>query len=150
MRESKECEECGGIYFRPEGYTDRIWEARKYCGQVCAGKASQKRIRAAQAELPADELGSEEEAFTTALEKIPLEKVPVQRELRIVRVGPNPRLIVCEYYELAERRLCTVLVKRPAKFVRGMRFKMAEPPGEMEFRRPWVYEGPMPRHRGRW
>ena len=144
MTENKECEECGGIYFRPEGYTEGQWAVRKYCGQVCAGKASQKRIRAAKGELTAEELG-QQEAFTSAPEK-----VPVLRDLRIVRVGPNPRLVVCEYYELAERRLCTVLVKRPAKFVRGMRFKMAEPLDEMEFRRPWPYEGPMPRHRGRW
>lgn len=141
MTENKECEECGGIYFRPEGYTEGQWAVRKYCGQVCAGKASQKRIRAAKGENSGSELEEEQ---------VSPEKVGVLRDLRIVRVGPNPRLVVCEYYELAERRLCTVLVKRPAKFVRGMRFKMAEPSGEMEFLRPWVYEGAMPRHRGRW
>ena len=31
MRESKECLECGGIYFRAEGLSAAHWEARKYC-----------------------------------------------------------------------------------------------------------------------
>jgi hypothetical protein len=75
---------------------------------------------------------------------------PIMRDLRIVRVGPNPRTVTCEYFELAQRRTCTVLVKRNDKYVRGMRFAMAEPGPELEFSRPWVYTGPAPRRRGRW
>jgi hypothetical protein len=77
-------------------------------------------------------------------------RLPIMRDLRIVRVGPNPRTVTCEYFELAQRRTCTVLVKRNDKYVRGMRFAMAEPGPELEFSRPWVYTGPAPRRRGRW
>jgi hypothetical protein len=147
MRDSKECVECGGIYFRAEGTTQGQWEARKYCGTACAGKAAARRLRAKKAE--SDELVTE---VTKEVAQITVQepKAPVMRELRIVRVGPNPRMVTCEYQELAQRRTCTVFVKRNDKFVRGMRFAMAEPQGEEEFVRPWVYSGPAPRRRGKW
>jgi len=147
MRESKECLECGGIYFRPEGYTQERWEVRVYCCPACAGKANIKRT-AAGAKKP--EPGLEP---TVAKEEETLEppgRQPIVRDLKVVRVGPNPRMIVCEYYELASRRTCTVLVKRNDKFVRGMRLRLAEPASELDFRRPWVYSGPAPRRRGKW
>jgi hypothetical protein len=141
MRESKECEHCGRIYFRAEKVTEVMWAARRYCSAVCSGQALAKRHQRAL---------EEGRALEAPKPAAPAPKEPVVRELRIVRVGPNPRLVVCEYFELAQRRLCTVLVKRTDKFVRGMRLKMAEPLDEMAYRRPWVYQGPPPRHRGRW
>jgi hypothetical protein len=148
MRESKECLECGGIYFRGENYTQGQWEARKYCSPACAGKAQARRLQ---------ERAKETEA-AAAPEFVPVVapahpepgRLPIMRDLRIVRVGPNPRTVTCEYWELAQRQTCTVFVKRNDKYVRGMRFKMAEPVGELEFTRPWVYSGPAPRRRGRW
>jgi hypothetical protein len=151
MRDSKECVECGGIYFRPENGTQGQWEARKYCSPACAGKAQARRLheRAKEALAAAAEFVPEPaEVVTQTL--LPVEKAPIVRDLRIVRVGPNPRTVTCEYLELAQRRTCTVFVKRNDKYVRGMRFKMAGPIAELEFERPWVYTGAAPRRRGRW
>ena len=147
MRDSKECLECGGIYFRGENYTQGQWEARKYCSPACAGKAQARRLqeRAKEAEATAPEL-----VAVVAPASPEPGRLPIMRDLRIVRVGPNPRTVTCEYLELAQRRTCTVLVKRNDKYVRGMRFKMAEPGPELEYQRPWVYTGPAPRRRGRW
>ena len=74
----------------------------------------------------------------------------IERELKVIRVGPNPRMVICEYWELAERRKCVVNVGLAKKFVKGMRFKMFEPVSELEYQRPWVYRGPAPRRRGWW
>jgi hypothetical protein len=151
VRESKECLECGGIYFRAEGISPEQWEARKYCSTSCGGKALVKRMRAAIAEAKGAAPEPKEPAEPAEPEPAePEPRVPIVRDLRIVRVGPNPRTITCEYQELAQRRTCVVLVKRNDKYVRGMRFKMAEPAGELDFARPWVYAGPAPRRRGRW
>lgn len=147
MRESKECVECGGIYFRPEYATSGQWEARKYCSAPCAGKAGARAAHGAPAEARTLVEKPLAELIPAVLERI---KAPIERDLRVVRVGPNPRMLVCEYMELAQRRLCTVSVKRNSKFVRGMRFVMAEPASEADFVRPWVYGGPAPRRRGRW
>jgi hypothetical protein len=153
MRESKECLECGGLYFRGLNVTQEQWEGRKYCSPVCAGKANMRLYQAAAKQAKSEEMV----ALEPAEEKAPVAQVspeagrmPIMRELRIVRVGPNPRTVSCEYFELAQRRTCTVLVKRSDKYLRGMKFQMAEPSGELEFSRPWVYTGPAPRRRGRW
>jgi hypothetical protein len=78
------------------------------------------------------------------------EKAGIERELRVIRVGPNPRMITCEYWELAQRRTCVVNVGRSKKYLCGMRFKMVEPVVEAEYERPWVYRGIAPRRKGRW
>ena len=74
----------------------------------------------------------------------------IKRELRVIRVGPNPRMVVCEYYELASRRVCTVNVKVNRKWRKGMVFVMEEPVREEEYVRPWEYQGLGPRRAGRW
>lgn len=93
-----------------------------------------------------EELGVEEEGAVKVVE----ERAGIERELRVIRVGPNPRLVVCEYLELAERRTCRVDVKRNTKWIKGMRFRMEEPVREEEYIKPWVYKGKAPRLRGRW
>src|SRR5215468_4105929 len=74
----------------------------------------------------------------------------IERELRVIRVGPNPRMIVCEYYELASRRVCTVNVKVNRKWRKGMVFVMEEPVLEEEYVSTWIYNGAGPRRPGRW
>jgi hypothetical protein len=77
-------------------------------------------------------------------------KQGIERELEVIRVGPNPRILTCRYRELASERVCKVWVKSVANFVRGMKFRMAEPLDELEYAGVWRYEGPLPRARGRW
>jgi hypothetical protein len=74
----------------------------------------------------------------------------IERELEVIRVGPNPRILTCRYQELASERVCKVGVKRVANFVRGMKFRMVEPVDEIEYGGVWRYEGKLPRLKGRW
>jgi hypothetical protein len=77
-------------------------------------------------------------------------RVGIERELEVIRVGPNPRILTCRYQELASERVCKVGVKTTANFVRGMKFRMAEPVTELEYAGVWRYAGKLPRFRGRW
>jgi hypothetical protein len=77
-------------------------------------------------------------------------KAGIERELEVIRVGPNPRILTCRYLELASERVCKVGVKSVANFVRGMKFKMEEPVSEIEYAGVWRYEGRLPRIKGRW
>jgi hypothetical protein len=61
-------------------------------------------------------------------------------------VGPNPRLLVCEYRLLADTIRVHVWVKTNKNFRPGMRFKMVEAQVGGE----WKYEGRLPRFSGRW
>jgi hypothetical protein len=74
----------------------------------------------------------------------------IERELEVIRVGPNPRILTCRYKELASERVCKVGVKSVANFVRGMKFRMVEPVAEIEYAGVWRYEGKLPRLKGRW
>jgi len=77
-------------------------------------------------------------------------KEGIERELEVIRVGPNPRILTCRYKELASERTCKVGVKSVANFVRGMKFRMVEPIDELEYAGVWRYEGELPRLKGRW
>jgi hypothetical protein len=71
-------------------------------------------------------------------------------ELEVLRIPPNPRLVICRYRVSGEERRCMVLVGRNEKFVRGMKFWLAEPSDPAARCRPWPYAGRLPRRRGRW
>src|SRR4029077_19095876 len=77
-------------------------------------------------------------------------KKGIERELEVIRVGPNPRILTCRYQELASERVCKVGVRTVANFVRGMKFRMVEPVNEIEYAGVWRYEGRLPRLKGRW
>ena len=66
-------------------------------------------------------------------------------ELEVIRVGPNPRILVCRYKILAEELLVKLRVHNTNKFVKGMKIRMVEQEGEE-----WEYRGTLPRHKGRW
>jgi hypothetical protein len=68
-----------------------------------------------------------------------------QVDLEVIRVGPNPRIVVCRYRILAEELVVKLKVKENKKFIRGMRILMVEQEGEE-----WEYRGTLPRHKGRW
>jgi hypothetical protein len=94
-----------------------------------------------------DEAASEEGKEASGVEEA---RVGIERELEVIRVGPNPRILTCRYKELASERVCKVGVKTVANFVRGMKFRMAEPVNELEYAGVWKYEGKLPRIKGRW
>jgi hypothetical protein len=67
--------------------------------------------------------------------------------VKVLRVCPNPRLVLCAYSEGGTERRVLVRVKRNANFRRGMDLKAVRSASETE---PWVYEGRLPRFAGRW
>jgi hypothetical protein len=71
-------------------------------------------------------------------------------EVEVLRIPPNPRLVICRYWVLGEERRCMVRVGRNSKFLPRMKFWLAEPSDPLTRRRPWTYAGPLPRRRGRW
>ena len=77
-------------------------------------------------------------------------KEGIERELTVIRVGPNPRTVTCEYWELSSRRTCVVNVGRNSRYLPRMKFKMREPLSEDQYSKSWVYRGKAPRRKGRW
>jgi hypothetical protein len=75
---------------------------------------------------------------------------PVERaevKVKILRICANPRLVLCAYQDGGLERRVLVRVGRNRNFVRGMELKALRQAKETE---PWVFEGKLPRLRGRW
>ena|SRR5258708_10064547 len=71
-------------------------------------------------------------------------------EMEVLRVPPNPRLVICRYWVLEEERRCTIWVGRNSNFVPRMKFWLVEPSDPSPQSEPWPYTGPLPRRRGCW
>ena len=71
-------------------------------------------------------------------------------EVEVLRIPPNPRLVICRYTALGEERRCTVWVGRNSKFVPRMKFWIPEPGDPTTRVKPWAYTGRLPKRRGRW
>jgi hypothetical protein len=71
-------------------------------------------------------------------------------ELEVLRIPPNPRLVICRYRACGEERRCMVNVGRNSNFVPRMKLWLAEPSDPLTRVRPWPYAGPLPRRKGRW
>jgi hypothetical protein len=70
-------------------------------------------------------------------------------ELEVLRVPPNPRLVICRYWIFGEERRCLVRVGRNTNFRRGMKL-VAKRPAAGAGAEPWAYDGLLPRRTGRW
>jgi hypothetical protein len=108
-----------------------------------------KKDKRNDSELAKGEVETDEVAADNEVDLEP-RRAGIERELEVIRVGPNPRILTCRYKELASERICKVGVKDVRNFVRGMKFKMAEPVDELEYAGVWRYEGKLPRLKGRW
>ena len=84
------------------------------------------------------------EKETSASSSVPLV------EVEVLRIPPNPRLVICRYWVSGEERRCVVRVGRNSKFVLRMKFQVPEPSDRTTRDKPWPYAGPLPRRRGRW
>ena len=72
-------------------------------------------------------------------------------ELEVVRIPPNPRLVICRYWVFGEERRCMVRVGRNSNFVPRMKFWLAEPSDPLARSRPWPFApNRLPKRRGRW
>ena len=68
--------------------------------------------------------------------------------MKVTRIVPNPRLVQCVYWdESGVERKAFVKVGRNQNFVVGMTLEAIRPARESE---PWLYQGRLPRFRGRW
>ena len=72
------------------------------------------------------------------------------RALQVLRAVANPKLILCTYWQEGQECRCLVNVGRNSNFVPRMTFRLMEPSDSTARSRPWPYEGPLPRRRGRW
>jgi hypothetical protein len=75
----------------------------------------------------------------------PVERAEVM--VKVLRCCANPRLVLCVYQDGGLERRMLVRVGRNMNFVPGMELKAIRAPRETE---PWVYQGRLPRLRGRW
>jgi hypothetical protein len=113
------------------------------------------RTAAANAEREAGIVGPErnlerpsqpaEEPAAAHVEEEPLEREAVK--VKVSRICANPRLVLCAYIDSGLERRVLVRVGRNANFVPGMELKAMRPARETE---PWVFQGKLPRLRGRW
>jgi hypothetical protein len=71
-------------------------------------------------------------------------------EVEILRIPPNPRIVICAYRTGSEERRFLLRVGRNGHFVRGMKLSVQEPSDPSTQSEPWSYTGPLPRWRGRW
>jgi hypothetical protein len=72
-------------------------------------------------------------------------------ELEILRIPPNPRMVICRYSVFGEERQCVVDVRRNSSFVPRMRFRLQEPTDPTARSKPWPFApNRLPRRRGRW
>jgi hypothetical protein len=86
------------------------------------------------------------ESEEPALEReLPVESAEVK--VKILRICANPRLVLCAYSDGDLERRVLVRVGRNKNFVQGMELKALRSPKETE---PWLYQGGLPRLRGRW
>jgi hypothetical protein len=118
------------------------------------GKIKRERKRAASSEpheagLRTNGVASEAVRVQTQDETSVSASEPIV-ELEVLRIPPNPRLVICRYRACGEERRCMVNVGRNSKFVPGMKFRLLEPSDPTARCKPWPYAGRLPRRRGRW
>jgi len=133
-----------------EGELERLLERRKAHVERIreVGKRTWKEAVAAKMAKKKKEVeGPETEEEEVVMEEV---KKGIEREVEVMRVGPNPRILTCRFKELASERTCKVRVKEASKFVVGMKMPIEEPVNEAEYRGVWEYKGALPRYKGRW
>jgi hypothetical protein len=120
-------------------------------------KAAQRFAAAAAAEAEeqkrrSEELAAKAAALAAEAERERKARAPVAEggneiELKIVRIPPNPRMVICAYRAVSGERRCMVRVGRNANFRPGMKLLVKRPANGMEAE-PWTYDGLLPRRPG--
>ena len=70
-------------------------------------------------------------------------------EVEVMRIAPNPRLLLCRYWVFGEERRALIRVHRNKNFKPGMKLSVKRPANDTEAE-PWAYDGLLPRRRGHW
>src|SRR6202008_1354373 len=99
------------------------WRESKTAQRVVAAAASaetQGRKRRDE-EIAAKATGIAAEAERERRAREPIVENGTEIELEIVRIPPNPRMVICRYRSVSGERACIVRVGRNANFRRGMK-----------------------------
>jgi hypothetical protein len=117
------------------------------------GPAGRKaRIKRAQESTSAEEPGIAKALLATNGSEEPvLEREEAvesaEVKVKILRICANPRLVLCAYEDDGLERRVLVRVGRNENFVPRMELQAVRGATETE---PWVFEGKLPRRKGRW
>ena len=134
----------------PEGVRAKWREAKR--AQRAAAAAV--RREAEERKRSEEELAARAAALAAEAERERKAREPIagsgnEIELEIVRIPPNPRLLVCRYWIFGEERRVLIRVHRNKNFKAGMKLVVKRPADRMETE-PWVYDGLLPRRPGHW
>jgi hypothetical protein len=122
--------------------------AQRAAAAAARAEAEERKRRDEELAAKAAALAAEAERERTA--RAPVAESGNEIELEIVRIPPNPRMVICAYCAVSGERRCIVRVGRNGHFVRGMKLSVQEPSDPSAQSEPWLYTGPLPRRRGRW
>jgi hypothetical protein len=127
------------------------WREAKAAQRAIAAAA---RAEAEERRRRDEELAAKSAALAAEVERERKAREPIAEsgdaiELEIVRVPPNPRMVMCRYRVVSGERQCLVRVGRNRNFRRGMKVLVKRPANGMEAQ-PWMYDGVLPRCPGHW
>ena len=131
----------------------RTREVRGPGGRKTRHKRPQESKSAKEPEIakasPATNDGAEEVHKQKGLADLALNSFVTNEheEVKVLRLCANPRLVLCAYQDNGLERRVLVRVGRNKNFVPGMELKAIRAARETE---PWVFQGKLPRLRGRW
>jgi hypothetical protein len=116
--------------------------------------AAAVRAEAEERKRRTEELAAKAAALAAEAERERQAREPIagsgsEIELEIVRIPPNPRMVVCQYWAEGEERRCVVRVGRNANFRPGMKLLVKRPAVGADIE-PWKYDGSLPRRPGHW
>jgi hypothetical protein len=134
----------------PEAVRAKWREAKRaQRAAVAAAKAEAEERKRIDQELAAKATALAAEAERERKSRGPLAENGNEIELQIVRIPPNPRMVICLYWAVSGERQCMVRVGRNANFKPGMKLAVKRPAAGAEAE-PWAYDGLLPRRPGRW
>jgi hypothetical protein len=116
---------------------------------VAAARAEAEERKRKDEEVAAKAAALAAEAERERKSREPIAECGIEIELEIVRIPPNPRMVICRYPATSGERRCLVRVGRNRNFRRGMKLVVKGPPNGME-PQPWTYDGVLPRRPGHW
>jgi len=123
----------------------RTREVRGPGGRKAQIKRAQESTGGQEPEIAKALLATNESEEPVLEREVPVESAEVK--VKILRICANPRLVLCAYSDGDLERRVLVRVGRNKNFVQGMELKALRSPKETE---PWLYQGGLPRLRGRW
>ena len=110
-------------------------------------EAEERKRRDEELAAKAAELAAEAERERKSRE--PIAESGNEIELEILRIPPNPRMVICAYRAVSGERRCIVRVGRNANFRPRMRLLVKRPANGADAE-PWAYDGSLPRRPGHW